>query len=187
MQIGATEVIYGKSATANPHLMAVLTRSEIFLSEKKPKQFTFQEQTFREELDKIFQNPSCKDKEKLAKNKRILTKELDFSNIDQIEALHCLISDLKLTDDFTAMNNAPNAGDNSMDYEIEIYNLQKYARLDSGALKSLNLMPSVFDTSKNMSLFGLLDQCKTKMGSRKLGQWIRQPLLDYKEIGFLFI
>ncbi len=33
-----------------------------------------------------------------------------------------------------------------------------------------------------MNLFGLLNHCKTGMGSRRLMQWIRQPLLNVAKI-----
>jgi DNA mismatch repair protein MSH2 len=55
-------------------------------------------------------------------------------------------------------------------------------RLDASALRALNLMPSPQDGAKSMSLFGLLNKCKTAQGSRLLGQWLKQPLLDIQHI-----
>lgn len=32
--------------------------------------------------------------------------------------------------------------------------------------------------SKNMSVFGLLNRCKTSQGTRMLAQWLKQPLVN---------
>lgn len=56
-------------------------------------------------------------------------------------------------------------------------------RLDASALTALNLMPGPQDGSqKTMSLYGLLNKCKTAQGSRLLMQWLKQPLLSIEEI-----
>ena len=56
-------------------------------------------------------------------------------------------------------------------------------RLDAAAVSALNLMPTVLDGgNKTMSLFGLLNKCKTAQGTRLLLQWLKQPLLDLFEI-----
>jgi len=55
-------------------------------------------------------------------------------------------------------------------------------KLDASALKALNLMPGPRDGSKNMSLYGLLNKCKTAVGTRLLAQWLKQPLMSLEEI-----
>ncbi|KAI3688849.1 hypothetical protein L2E82_46728 [Cichorium intybus] len=68
-------------------------------------------------------------------------------------------------------------------YQISQYNLNNYMRLDSAAMKALNVMESKTDANKNFSLFGLMNRtCTAGMGRRLLHMWLKQPLLDVKEI-----
>ena len=67
-------------------------------------------------------------------------------------------------------------------YQLYQHDLSQYMKLDASALKALNLMPGPRDGSKNMSLFGLLNHCKTPVGSRLLSQWLKQPLMSLEEI-----
>ena len=68
------------------------------------------------------------------------------------------------------------------EYQLYQHDLSQYMKLDASALKALNLMPGPMDGSKNMSLFGLLNHCKTPVGSRLLAQWLKQPLMSLEEI-----
>ena len=67
-------------------------------------------------------------------------------------------------------------------YQLYQHDLSQYMKLDAAALKALNLMPGPRDGSKNMSLYGLLNHCKTPVGSRLLAQWLKQPLMNLQEI-----
>jgi DNA mismatch repair protein MSH2 len=67
-------------------------------------------------------------------------------------------------------------------YQLYQHDLSQYMKLDAAALKALNLMPGPRDGAKNMSLYGLLNHCKTPTGSRLLAQWLKQPLMNVKEI-----
>ncbi|KAI8885025.1 DNA mismatch repair protein, partial [Backusella circina FSU 941] len=72
---------------------------------------------------------------------------------------------------------------NYSQFTLKLYDLSQYMKLDGPAVTALNLMPSIRDGSnKKMSVYGLLNQCKTAQGSRMIGQWIKQPLLDMAEI-----
>ncbi|KAI0399457.1 DNA mismatch repair protein msh-2 [Xylaria palmicola] len=67
-------------------------------------------------------------------------------------------------------------------YQLYQHDLSQFMKLDAAALKALNLMPGARDGSKNMSLFGLLNHCKTPLGSRLLSQWLKQPLMSKEDI-----
>ncbi|KAF2722316.1 DNA mismatch repair protein [Polychaeton citri CBS 116435] len=68
------------------------------------------------------------------------------------------------------------------EYQLYQHDLSQYMKLDSSALKALNLMPGPKDGSKTMNLYGLLNHCKTPVGSRLLAQWLKQPLMSLEEI-----
>jgi DNA mismatch repair protein MSH2 len=73
-------------------------------------------------------------------------------------------------------------GSNFGQYQLYQHDLSQFMKLDAAALKALNLMPGPRDGSKNMSLYGLLNHCKTPVGSRLLAQWLKQPLMSLEEI-----
>jgi DNA mismatch repair protein MSH2 len=56
-------------------------------------------------------------------------------------------------------------------------------RLDSAAVRALNIAEGKTDANKNFSLFGLMNRtCTVGMGKRLLNRWLKQPLLDVNEI-----
>ena len=67
-------------------------------------------------------------------------------------------------------------------YHLYQHDLSQFMKLDASAVRALNLMPGPRDGSKNMSLYGLLNKCKTSSGTRLLGQWLKQPLMSLEEI-----
>ncbi|KAL6861281.1 hypothetical protein ACP4OV_016981 [Aristida adscensionis] len=72
---------------------------------------------------------------------------------------------------------------NHASYTIEKYNLEYYMRLDSAAVRALNIAEGKTDTNKYFSLFGLMNRtCTVGMGKRLLNRWLKQPLLDVNEI-----
>lgn len=68
-------------------------------------------------------------------------------------------------------------------FTLQPFSLNTYMRLDSSALRALNVLESKTDANKNFSLFGLMNRTSTAgMGKRLLNRWLKQPLLDVKEI-----
>ncbi|KAL6010772.1 MutS-like protein [Asimina triloba] len=68
-------------------------------------------------------------------------------------------------------------------YFVREYNLGSYMRLDSAAMRALNVLESKTDANKNFSLFGLMNRtCTAGMGKRLLNRWLKQPLLDVDDI-----
>lgn len=61
--------------------------------------------------------------------------------------------------------------------------LSRYIKLDSAAIKALNIEPRVDAVSSLHgnsvgSVLALLDKCRTAQGHRLIAQWVRQPLRD---------
>ncbi|GAA5992261.1 hypothetical protein JCM10908_001845 [Rhodotorula pacifica] len=66
-------------------------------------------------------------------------------------------------------------------YTLRTHDLSMYMRLDASALRALNLMPDptgLGGSAKTMSVFGLLNRCKTAQGTRLLAMWLKQPLVN---------
>ncbi|GAA5875064.1 hypothetical protein JCM3774_003418 [Rhodotorula dairenensis] len=66
-------------------------------------------------------------------------------------------------------------------YALKTHDLSMYMRLDASALRALNLMPDptgLGGSAKTMSVFGLLNRCKTAQGTRLLAMWLKQPLVN---------
>jgi DNA mismatch repair protein MSH2 len=87
-------------------------------------------------------------------------------------ATACIISYLDLLEDESSLGY----------YQIEQFDLSQYMRLDASAVQALNLNAGPKDGNKFMNLFGLLNRCRTAQGTRLLGQWIKQPLMNVSEI-----
>lgn len=62
--------------------------------------------------------------------------------------------------------------------------IQKAARLsiDANSMRNLELVQSIRSSTKEGSLYWLLDDTVTAMGARKLKMWIHQPLADRQQI-----
>jgi len=65
---------------------------------------------------------------------------------------------------------------------ISFYQVQDFLVIDEVTKRNLELTQSLFEQGKKGSLFWVLDETMTAMGSRKLKQWLNYPLMDIREI-----
>ncbi|MGB9628121.1 MAG: DNA mismatch repair protein MutS [Thermodesulfobacteriota bacterium] len=65
---------------------------------------------------------------------------------------------------------------------IHFYRVQDFMVIDEVTKRNLELTQSLFEQGSKGSLFWVLDQTMTPMGSRTLREWLNYPLLDMWEI-----
>jgi DNA mismatch repair protein MutS len=65
---------------------------------------------------------------------------------------------------------------------LAYYRIQDFMVIDETTNKNLELAQSLSQKGKKGSLFWVLDETMTSMGSRKLRQWLNYPLMDVGEI-----
>ncbi len=61
---------------------------------------------------------------------------------------------------------------------VEILYLDSYLEMDVHTVRNLELVETLRLKERTFSLIWLIDKCKTSMGSRKLKQWLMNPLKD---------
>ncbi len=66
--------------------------------------------------------------------------------------------------------------------KIEYINRTDYLEMDVHTIRNLELIETVRLKDRTYSLIWLLDKCKTAMGSRKLKNWLLNPLKNAQEI-----
>jgi len=109
---------------------------------------------------------------------KLLRDEKSAGMLPQTDLKLAMASAAALIKYLGVMTDASNYGQ----FQLYQHDLTQYMKLDASALKALNLMPGPRDGSKNMSLYGLLNHCKTAIGSRLLAQWLKQPLMSVEDI-----
>ncbi|KUJ10688.1 DNA mismatch repair protein msh-2 [Mollisia scopiformis] len=109
---------------------------------------------------------------------RLLKDEKAAGTLPQTDLKLAMGSAAALIKYLGVMHDSSNFGQ----YQLYQHDLSQFMKLDASALKALNLMPGPRDGAKTMSLFGLLNHCKTPVGSRLLAQWLKQPLMSKDEI-----
>jgi DNA mismatch repair protein MSH2 len=109
---------------------------------------------------------------------RLLKDERSSTLLPQTDLKLAMGSAAALIKYLTVLQDPSNFGQ----YNLYQHDLSQFMKLDAAALKALNLMPGARDGAKTMSLYGLLNHCKTPVGSRLLSQWLKQPLMSKHEI-----
>ncbi len=65
---------------------------------------------------------------------------------------------------------------------LNVYDTAGHMALDKATIKNLELTETLFEKKIQGSLLGVLDKTQTAMGSRKMKQWLREPLNHLAEI-----
>ncbi len=65
---------------------------------------------------------------------------------------------------------------------LSIYHSGDSMALDRATIRNLEITETMFDRTTQGSLLGVLDCCRTAMGSRRMKQWLREPLNKKSEI-----
>jgi DNA mismatch repair protein MutS len=65
---------------------------------------------------------------------------------------------------------------------LSVYDTAGHMALDKATIKNLELTETLFEKKIQGSLLGVLDKTHTAMGSRKMKQWLREPLNSLKDI-----
>lgn len=61
---------------------------------------------------------------------------------------------------------------------LNTYSMAQHMSLDKSTIKNLEITETLFEKKLQGSLLGVLDKTHTAMGSRKMKQWLREPLND---------
>ncbi|MBQ8563928.1 MAG: DNA mismatch repair protein MutS [Firmicutes bacterium] len=65
---------------------------------------------------------------------------------------------------------------------LNYYEIGGHMTLDKATLRNLEITETLYDRKVQGSLLGVLDKTHTAMGSRKMKQWLREPLNQVEEI-----
>ncbi|KAF9524112.1 DNA mismatch repair protein MSH2, partial [Crepidotus variabilis] len=149
-------------------LKAVLDRCGVVVTERKPSEFTVKNLAL--DLPRLL-----KDGESQAISSADASAVISQLALPSAPAaLSALILYLSLLSD-SANHGA---------FTIQTHDLTHFMKLDASALRALNLVdsPGKQSLNENTSLFSVLNKCKTAQGSRLLGTWLKQPLINLHEI-----
>ncbi|KXN81698.1 DNA mismatch repair protein msh-2 [Leucoagaricus sp. SymC.cos] len=138
-------------------LKAVLDRCGVVITERRPSDF--KSKNIADDLPRLLQSQSP-------------ASTADASMIIPLAALVHYLN--LLTDD-----------SNHGTYKLRTHDLSQYMKLDASALRALNLTENPGgggSATKDTTLLGLLNKCKTSQGTRLLGAWLKQPLVNLHEI-----
>ncbi|KAJ6454605.1 muts domain V-domain-containing protein [Mycena sanguinolenta] len=153
-------------------LKAVLERCDVMITERKPSEFSAK--NIADDIPRLL---STKATETLGTSSSAEASAIipQLSLPAAPAALAALLTYLQLLAD-PANHNA---------YSLRTHDLNQYMKLDASALRALNLVEAPGNsgsTTRNTTLLGLLNKCKTAQGTRLLSTWLKQPLVNLHEI-----
>ncbi|KAI8873772.1 DNA mismatch repair protein MSH2 [Ramicandelaber brevisporus] len=155
-------------------LKAVLERSGIVTTELKRSDFATSD--IEQDLNRLLAHSSS---DGTTVDDGINSVPVNVATLPEFElkiALGCIAACIKY---LSLLSDESNHGR----FALKRHHLSDYMKLDAAAVRALNLVPMPGDGSNtSISLFGLLNKCKTIQGSRLLAQWLKQPLLNTTEI-----
>ncbi|KAF9459138.1 DNA mismatch repair protein [Collybia nuda] len=150
-------------------LKAVLDRCGVVISERKPSEFT--PKNIADDMPRLLKETPAS--QISSADTSMTIPELSLPTAPS--ALAALIGYLSLLSDSS----------NHGAYTLRTHDLSQYMKLDASALRALNLTEAPGNagtTTRNTTLLGLLNKCKTAQGTRLLGTWLKQPLVNLHEI-----
>ena len=92
-----------------------------------------------------------------------------------MEALEKLLKNLSLEKDHT----------NKQQFGLQSFKFDSFMKLDQPAINALLIFPKDMDKkiiSGTNTIFEMLNNCKTHIGTRCLKRWMRQPLQNKKDL-----
>ncbi|KAK3589346.1 hypothetical protein CHS0354_009989 [Potamilus streckersoni] len=165
VQLGPKECVIATGETGNDagKLKQVLERSGLLITERKKSEFSNKD--IVQDLNRLL---------KFKKGEQgNASARCEVDKAHSMSALSALVRYLELLSDEA----------NFGQYTLGSFDLGQFMRLDSAAVRALNLLPSTAEGgNKNQSVLGLLNKCRTPQGQRLLGQWVKQPLVDINKI-----
>lgn len=158
VQVGATECLLVQEDEAETtRILTVLEACNVLDTPKRKGEFAIH--TLEQDLTTLLALPP------LQHNYDEMQKQFAMG------AAACLIRHFELLSDSNNINK----------WHLKSHNFGQYMRLDRTAFVTLHLIPEGKE-KRSMSLFSLLNHCRTPMGSRRLVQWIKQPLSSLEQI-----
>ncbi|KAK3870845.1 hypothetical protein Pcinc_023957, partial [Petrolisthes cinctipes] len=147
-------------------LKQVLSRSSLLVTERKRSEFSTKDAG--QDLSRLVRT----------KGSTNVAARPEMDKTLAVAALAAVIKYLELLGDESNFNQ----------FNLSMYDLGQYMRLDTSAAKALHIEPqsegmsSSSSSTRTHTLLGVLDKCRTPLGHRTLLQWLRQPLVDINKI-----
>ncbi|CAN0141859.1 unnamed protein product, partial [Discosporangium mesarthrocarpum] len=191
VQIGARECLLEDSGPCTAELEEIMGRCEVLCTVKGKECFRRGRDEIMEDLHILTGNTDeigdTSRTQTVIKPDICAAQEMPLA----LSSLACLITHLNLLGDSS----------NQQTFTLVIDELQKYMQYDAAASKAMSVFPATNrlqlpmalahgttggpgsgETGRGHSLYSILNQTCTAMGSRMLKRWLQHPLVNVKEI-----